>query len=32
MAVHIVTPAPIYLDKGKTRIQMETHRQEEEVA
>jgi hypothetical protein len=27
-----VTPAPIYLDKGKTRIQMETHRQEEEVA
>ena len=32
MAVHIVTPAPIYLDKGKTRIQMETHRQKEEVA
>jgi DNA topoisomerase VI subunit B len=32
MAVHIVTPAPIYLDKGKTRIQMETRRAEEEVA
>jgi hypothetical protein len=24
-----VTPAPIYLDKGKTRIQMESHREEE---
>jgi hypothetical protein len=32
MAVHIVTPAPDYLNKGKSRIQMETHREGQEVA